>query len=324
MVGLPRRRFLGFAAAGAALPAWPALLHADDYPSRPIHLIAGYPAGASPDIIARLVGDGLSQRIGQQFIIDNRPGAASNIATELVAHSAPDGYTTLIAVSTNAINTTLYRNLNFNFTKDLTPVAGIGVTPFLIAANPAFPAKTIPELIAYAKANPGRVNFASQGIGTGPHAAAELFKMMTGTDLVHVPYKGNYNSDLLGGQIPLAFAPIAQVIEFIRDNRLRVLGVTTAARSDALPDTPAIGEFVPGYEASGWYGIVAPTGTPPEIIGKLATAILATVNDPPVKAKLIAIGVVPKPMTTVEFGKFIADETQKWAKVIQFADLKVD
>ncbi|MFZ0421574.1 MAG: tripartite tricarboxylate transporter substrate binding protein [Xanthobacteraceae bacterium] len=324
MVGLPRRRFLRLAAAGAAVPAWPGLLRADDYPSRPIHLLAGYPPGASPDIIARLIGDGLSQRIGQQLIIDNRPGAASNIATELAAHSAPDGYTALIAVSTNAINTTLYRNLNFDFTKDLTPVAGIGVTPFLIAANPNFPAKTIPELIAYAKANPGRVNFASQGVGTGPHAAAELFKMMTGTDLVHVPYKGNYNTDLLGGQIPLAFAPIAQVIEFIKDNRLRVLGVTTAARSDALPDTPAIGEFVPGYEAAGWYGIVVPTGTPPDIVGKLATAILATVNDPPVKAKLVAIGVVPKPMTTAQFGRFIADETQKWAKVIKFADIKVD
>ncbi len=324
MVGTPRRQFLRLAALGAALPAWPSLLHADDYPSRPIHLLAGYPPGASPDIIARLIGDGLSQRIGQQLIIDNRPGAASNIATELAAHSAPDGYTALIAVSTNAINTTLYRNLNFDFTKDLTPVAGIGVTPFLIVANPSFPAKTIPELIAYAKANPGRVNFASQGVGTGPHAAAELFKMMTGTDLVHVPYKGNYNTDLLGGQIPLAFAPIAQVIEFIKDNRLRVLGVTTATRSDALPDAPAIGEFVPGYEAAGWYGIVVPTGTSPEIINKLATAVLATVNDPPVKAKLVAIGVVPKPMTTAEFGKFIADETQKWAKVIKFADIKVD
>jgi tripartite-type tricarboxylate transporter receptor subunit TctC len=312
------------AAAGAAVPAWPGLLHADDYPSRPIHLLAGYPPGASPDIIARLIGDGLSQRIGQQLIIDNRPGAASNIATELAAHSTPDGYTALIAVSTNAINTTLYRNLNFDFTKDLTPVAGIGVTPFLIVANPSFPPKTIPELIAYAKANPGRVNFATQGVGTGPHAAAELFKMMTGTDLVHVPYKGNYNTDLLGGQIPLAFAPIAQVIEFVRDNRLHVLGVSTAARSDALPDTPAIGEFVPGYEAAGWYGIVVPTGTPTEIVNKLAAAILAAVNDAPVKAKLVAIGVVPKPMTTVEFGKFIADETQKWAKVIKFADIKVD
>lgn len=324
MVGIPRRRLLRLAALSAVLPVWPGQLRADDYPSRPLHLIAGYPPGASPDIIARLIGDGLSQRIGQQLIVDNRPGAASNIATELAAHSAPDGYTALIAVSTNAINTTLYRNLNFNFSKDFAPVAGIGVTPFLIAANPAFPAKTIPELIAYAKANPGRANFATQGVGTGPHAAAELFKMMTGTDLVHVPYKGNYNTDLLGGQIPLAFAPIAQVIEYIRDNRLRVLGVTTAARSDALPDTPAIAEFVPGYEASGWYGIVVPTGTPPEIVDKLSAAILATVNDPPVKSKLVAIGVVPKPMTVAEFGKFIADETQKWAKVIKFADLKVD
>ncbi|HEX4410534.1 MAG TPA: tripartite tricarboxylate transporter substrate binding protein [Xanthobacteraceae bacterium] len=321
---LGRRKFLYLAAATAAEPLWPDIVRADDYPSRPVRIIAGYPAGASPDIIVRLISDALSQRLGQQFIVDNRPGAASNIATELVAHSPPDGYTLLIAVSTNAINTTLYSNLSFSFTKDFVPAARIGVTSFLIAANLSFPAKTLPELIAYAKANPGKVNFASQGVGTGPHVAGELFKMMTGCDLVHVPYKGNYNSDLLGGQIPLAFSPIAQVIEFIKDGRLRALGVTTAARSEALPDVPAIGEVVPGYDAAGWYGIVAPKETPAAVIDKLQGAVIAAVNDAQVKSRLLAIGVVPKPLTSAEFSKFIAAETEKWAKVIKFAGLKVE
>ena len=324
MPNFPRRTFLRLAAAGAALPALPQTLRADDYPSRPVHIVTGYPAGASPDIIARLIADSLSRRLGQQFIVDNRPGAGSNIGTEVAAHALPDGYTLLIAVSTNAINATLYRSLNFNFTKDFVPVARIGVTPFVFVANPSFPAKTIPELIAYSKAHPGQVNFASQGLGTGPHVAAELFKMMTGADLVHVPYKGNYNPDLLGGQIPLASASIAQEIEFIKDGRLRCLAVTTAARSDAVPDVPAIAEFVPGYEAAGWYGIVAPTGTPGDVVKKLADAVIACTNEADVNAKLLAIGVVPKPLTTPEFGKFIADETEKWANVIAFADMRVD
>ena len=321
---LPRRAFLRLAAAGAAAPALPATLRADDYPSRPVHIVTGYPAGASPDIIARLIADSLSRRLGQQFIVDNRPGAGSNIGTEVAAHAAPDGYALLMAVSTNAINTTLYRNLNFDFAKDFVPVARIGVTPFVFVANPSFPAKTIPELIAYARAHPGQVNFATQGVGTGPHVAAELFKMMTGADLVHVPYKGNYNPDLLGGQIPLASASIAQEIEFIKDGRLRCLAVTTAARSDAVPDVPTIGEFVSGYEAAGWYGLVAPSGTPTAIVSKLADAVIASTNEVDVSAKLNAIGVVPKPQTTPEFGKFIADETEKWAKVITFAEMRVD
>lgn len=324
MPNFARRRFLRLAAAGAALPALPATLRADDYPSRPVHIVTGYPAGASPDIIGRLIADSLSRRLNQQFIVDNRPGAGSNIGTEFAAHSAPDGYTLLVAVSTNAINATLYRNLNFNFARDFVPVARIGVTPFVFVANPSFPAKTIPELIAYSKAHPGQVNFASQGVGTGPHVAAELFKLMTGASLVHVPYKGNYNPDLLGGQIPLASASIAQEIEFIKDGRLRCLAVTTAVRSDAVPDVPTIGEFVPGYEAAGWYGIVAPTGTPRDVVKKLADAIIACTNEADVSAKLLAIGVVPKPLTTPEFGAFIADETQKWAKVVAFAEMRVD
>src|ERR1700676_835166 len=321
---LARRKFLHLAAASAALPVIGGHARADDYPSRPGHIVPGYPAGASPDIIARLIADSLSRRLGQQFIVDNRPGAGSNIGAEVAAHSPADGYTLLIAVSTNTINATLYKNLHFDFAKDFVPVAGIGITPFVIVANSTFPATTVPELIAYAKAHPGQVNFASQGVGTGPHVAAELFKMMTGADLVHVPYKGNYNADLLGGQIPLAFASIAQEIEFVRDGRLRCLGVTTAARSDALPDVPAIGEIVPGYEAAGWYGICAPAGTPSAIIDKLETAVIAGANDADEKSKLVAIGVVPKPMAKVEFAKFIADETEKWAKVIKFADVKVD
>jgi tripartite-type tricarboxylate transporter receptor subunit TctC len=321
---LPRRTFLRLAAATAALPAKSGILLADTYPSRPVHVITGYPAGASPDIIARLMADTLSRRLGQQFIVDDRPGAGSNIGTEAAAHSPPDGYMLLMAVSTNAINATLYTKLNFDFTKDFVPIARVGITPFVVVANPAFPAKTIPQLIDYAKANPGKVNFATQGVGTGPHVAAELFKMMTGVDLVHVPYKGNYNPDLLGGQIPLAFASIAQEIEFVKDNRLRCLGVTTAKRSEALPDVPTIGEFLPGYEAVGWYGFVAPTGTPGDVVSKLAEATIAATNEAEINSKLLAIGVIPRPMTTAEFGTFIAEETAKWAKVVKFADMRVD
>jgi tripartite-type tricarboxylate transporter receptor subunit TctC len=324
MGGLPRRTFLRLAAVGAVLPARPGILLADTFPSRPVHIITGYPAGASPDIIARLIADSLSRRLGQQFIVDDRPGAGSNIGTEAAAHSPPDGYTLLMAVSTNAINASLYSKLNFDFAKDFVPIARVGVTPFVVVANPAFPAKTIPELIDYAKANPGKVNFATQGVGTGPHVAAELFKMMTRVDLVHVPYKGNYNADLLGGQIPLAFASIAQEIEFVKDGRLRCLGVTTAVRSEAVPDVPTIGEFLPGYEAVGWYGFVAPTGTPAAIVSQLAEAVIASTNEPQINSKLLAIGVVPRPMTTPEFGTFIAEETAKWAKVVKFADMRMD
>jgi tripartite-type tricarboxylate transporter receptor subunit TctC len=324
MAKLARRTLLRLAAASTALPALPQILRADNYPSRPIHIVTGYPAGASPDIISRIIADSLSRRLGQQFIVDDRPGAGSNIGAEFAAHSPADGYTLFMAVSTNTINATLYKNLHFSFANDFVPVAGIGITPFVVVANLAFPATTIPELIAYAKANPGHVNFATQGIGTGPHAAAELFKMMTGADLVHVPYKGNYTPDLLGGQIPLAFASMAQVIEFVRDGRLRALAVTTATRSNALPNVPAIAEFIPGYEATGWYGVVAPTGTPGDIVGKLATAVITGTTEPDVKSKLDAVGLVPTPMTTPQFGKFIADEIAKWAKVVQFAEMKVE
>jgi tripartite-type tricarboxylate transporter receptor subunit TctC len=292
---------------------------AESYPARPVHIIAGYPPGAAPDIIARLIGQALTGRLGQQFIVDNRPGAASNVGTETVAHATPDGYMLLIAVSTNAVNATLYTNLNFDFVHDLVPVAGVGSTPFLISVTNSFPAKTVPELIAYAKANPGKIDFATHGVGTGPHVAGELFKMMTGVALVHVPYKGSYTSDLISGQVQLTFTPIAEAIEFVRDGKLRAIAVTTAKRSEALPDVPTIGEFVPGYVAAGWYGLCAPRGTSDDIIATLAKATLAADADPAFKTRLTTLGVEPMPLNTTEFGKFITDETQKWAKVIQFS-----
>ncbi|MFY9694420.1 MAG: tripartite tricarboxylate transporter substrate binding protein [Xanthobacteraceae bacterium] len=324
MTALPRRKFLRLTAAAAALPILPGIGHADNYPSRPVHLVAPYPPGAGPDIIARLIAQWLSERLGQQVIVDDRPGASSNIGTEAVAHAAPDGYTLLTTVSTNAVNATLYKKLNFNFRHDLVPVAGVGSTPFVFVANPSFPPKTVTDLIAYAKANPGRVNFATQGVGSGPHVAAELLEMMTTTKLVHVPYKTNYITDLIGGQIPLAVSPIAQIIEFVRDGRLRAIAVTTAKRSEALPDVPAIAEFEPGYAAVGWYGVCAPNGTSADVIGILAPAVVAAGSDATFKSRLMTLGVEPMPLNTAEFGKFIGDEIDKWAKVIEFADIRVD
>jgi tripartite-type tricarboxylate transporter receptor subunit TctC len=319
-----RRVFLAFAGSGAVLPALPRRASALDYPARPVHLVVAFPAGLSPDILARLVGQPLSERLDQQFIVDNRPGAASNIGTEVVAHAAPDGYTVLLTISGNAINATLYTHLNFNFARDLTPVAAIGRTPFVIVVNPAFPVKSVSELIDYAKANPGKINIASAGPGTGPHVACELFKMMTGVDMVQVPYKASYMTDLLGGQIPIAFGPIAQIIEDVRAGKLLAIGVTTPTRSDAAPQIPAIAEFVPGYAASGWYGICAPTGTPDDIIEKLNAAITACVTDPGLKSRLLNLGVEPMPMSVADFRKFVAAEIAKYAKVIQFAGIKVD
>jgi tripartite-type tricarboxylate transporter receptor subunit TctC len=320
---LPRRKFLQLAAGAAALSA-PRSARALDYPTRPVHIIVAYPAGGAPDIVSRLIGEWLSRQLGQQFVIDNRPGAGSNIGTEFAAKAPPDGYTLFMAVSTNAVNATLYTHLNFNFVRDFVPVAGIGGTPFVLAANPSFPPKTFPEFIAYAKANPGKINMASQGIGTTPHVCGVLLMMMTGIKLTHVPYRENLMPDLLAGQVQFYFSPMAQAIEYVKDGRLRALGVTTATRSPLLPDVPAIGEFVPGYEASGWYGICAPTGTPAPIVDKLSTAILAGVDDADMKARFLALGVELKPRTAAEFGKFIADETAKWAKVIKFADIHVE
>ena len=321
---LARRVFLAFGAGGAALTALPRFASALDYPTRPVHIVVGFAAGLSPDILGRMIAQALSERLNQQFIVDNRPGAASNIGTEVVAHAAPDGYTVLLTISGNTINATLYAHLNFDFARDLTPVAAIGRTPFVIVVNPAFPVRSVPELIEYAKSNPGKINIASAGPGTGPHVACELFKMMTGVDMVQVPYKASYMTDLLGGQIPIAFSPIAQIIQDVRAGKLTAIGVTTPTRSDAAPEIPAIAEFVPGYAASGWYGISAPTGTPDEIIEKLNAATTACVSDPTLKSRLLNLGVEPMPMSVANFKKFVADEIAKYAKVIQFAGIKVE
>jgi tripartite-type tricarboxylate transporter receptor subunit TctC len=324
MVNLPRRTFLHLAAGAAALPTASRIAKAETWPARPVHIVAPYPPGAAPDLVARLIAQSLSDRLGQAVIVDNRPGAAGNVGTEKAAQSAPDGYTLLIAVSTNTINQTLYSNLNFDFRNDLVPVAGIARVAFAIVVNPSFPAKTIPELIAYAKAHPGEVNMATNGVGTGSHVTGELFMMMTGTKLTHVPYKGNYLTDLISGQVPLAVSPVPAVAEFIKNGQVRGLGVSTAKRSSALPDVPAIGEFVPGYVADGWYGLVTPKGTPADVIAKLETATRASVADPALQVRMQPLGLEPAPMTTAEFGKFIADEVDKWAKVIKFANIKVD
>jgi tripartite-type tricarboxylate transporter receptor subunit TctC len=319
---LPRRKFLHAAAGILALPTLSGAASALSYPTRPVHLIVGFPAGTAPDIIARLMGEWLSERLGQQFIVDDRPGAASNIATEFVAAAAPDGYTLFIPVSTNAVNATLYKNLNYDFVRDIAPVATIGSIPFVMVSTPSLPVKTLSEFIAYAKANPGRVYMGSQGIGTTPHVCGELLKMMTGIEFVHVPYRAPLMPDLLAGQVHFYFSPIPQAVAYVRDGRLRGLGVTSAKRSDALPDVPAIGEFVPGYEANGWFGIGAPKRTPAEIIGKLNEAIGAGLIDSKLQPKFVTLGVEPRAMTPAQFGEFIATEIDKWAKVIDFAGIK--
>jgi tripartite-type tricarboxylate transporter receptor subunit TctC len=321
---LPRRQFLRLAAGAAALPALPRIARAQAYPTRPVRILVGFPAGISPDIVARLIGQPLSARLGQPFVIENRPGAGSNIATEAVIRAPPDGYTLLIVSPTNTINATLYPNLAFDFVRDIVPVASIDRSPFVMAVNPSVPAKTVSEFIAYAKANPGKLNIGSAGIGTPPHVCGELLKMLTGVDLVHVPYRGSYIPDLLGGHVQVSFGPIATLIEYIRTGKLRALAVTTAMRSNALPDIPTVGEFVPGYEASGWLGIGAPKGTSTEIIERLNKEINAVIAAPDVKARLVGLGVEPMSMTPAEFGKFIADDTEKWAKVIRFANIKVE
>ena len=321
---LPRRKFLHLAAGAAALPAVSRIAWAQAYPTRPVRIVVGFPAGSAPDIIARLVGQGLSERLGQQFVIENRPGAGSNIGTEVVVRAPPDGYTLLMVVATNAINATLYANLNFNLIRDIAPVACIAGTSYGMLVNPSFPAKVVPEFIAYAKANPGKINMASAGTGSGPHVVGELFKMMAGVDLVHVPYRGSYWADLLGGQVQVAFAPIPSSTGYIQAGTLRALAVTSATRLDALPDLPTVREFVPGYEAIGWYGVGAPKNTPAEIVDKLNNEINAVLADPTNKARLIGLGADPILMTSSDFGKFMFDETKKWGKVIREANIKPD
>ena len=317
-----RRHILHLTAGAAALPAVSRVAWAQTYPTRPVRLIVGVAAGCGTDIVARLISQWLSERLGQQFIVENRPGAGSNIATEVVVRAPPDGYTLLTVGAPAAINATLYYDkLNFNFIRDIAPVAGIMRGPLVMLVNPSFPAKTVPEFIAYAKANPGKINMASGGNGTTPHVTGELFKMMTGVDMVHVPYRGAGPAitDLLGGQVQVLFD---NPIEHIRAGRLRALAVTTTTRSEALPDIPTLGEFVPGYDASGWFGIGAPKDTPVQIIDRLNREINACLADPRMKARLTDLGGIVLSGSPADFGKHIAEETEKWAKVIKFAGIK--
>jgi tripartite-type tricarboxylate transporter receptor subunit TctC len=323
---LPRRKFLHLAACPAAFPVATRIASAESYPSRPVHIIVGFPPGGATDINARLIGQWLSERLGQPFIIENRPGAGSNIGTELVVHAAPDGYTVLLAGPPTAINATLYEKLNFNFIRDIAPIASIVREPLIMVVNPSVPAKTVPEFIAYAKANPGKINMASAGNGSVVHIAGELFKMMAGVDMVHVPYKGGGPgvTDLLGGQVQVMFATAPSSIEFVKAGKLRALAVTTATRLAALPDIATVGEFVPGYEASGFYGLGAPTNTPLEIIDKLNKEINASLADPKMRARIAETGGTVLAGSPAEFEKLIAEETDKWGKVIRAANIKPD
>jgi tripartite-type tricarboxylate transporter receptor subunit TctC len=317
-----RRQVLHLAAGVTALPVLSRFAFAQAYPSRPVRIIVPFPAGQATDSIARLIGQSLSEGLGQAFVIENRTGAGGNIGTEAVVRAPADGYTLLMAGNFNANNATLYESLNFNFIRDIAPVASIGGGPYVMVVNPSVPAKTVPEFIVYAKANPSKINMASSGNGAVSHVFGELFKMMTGVNLVHVPYRGGYVPDLLGGQTQVVFGTIASCIQLISTGKLRALAVTTATRSLALPDVPAMGEFVPGYEASVWYGLGAPRNTPAEIVSKLNSEINAGLVDSKLKARLADLGVDPMSMTSADFGKLIADETEKWAKVIRAANIK--
>jgi len=323
---LPRRNFLHLAAGAVALPTVSRIAWAQVYPTRPVRIIVGFAPGGATDIMARLIGQWLSERLGQQFIVENRPGAASNVATEAVVNAPPDGCTLLVATSVNAINATLYEKLNFNLIRDVAPVASIHREPFVMEVNPSVPVKTVPEFIAHAKANPGKINMASAGIGSGNHIAGELFKMMTGVSLVHVPYRGAGPAlvDLLGGQVEVMFATMSSSIEYVRGGKLRALAVTTATRSPVLPDIPTVAEFVPGYESSFWTGVGAPKNTPAEIVDKLNKEINAALGDPKMKARLAELGATALPGSPADFGRLIADETEKGAKVVKFAGVKAD
>jgi tripartite-type tricarboxylate transporter receptor subunit TctC len=321
---LPRRQFLHLAAGVAALPAVSQFARAQAYPSRPVRIIVPFPAGQATDTIARLMGQSLSERLGQPFVIENRTGAGGNIGTESVVRATPDGYTLLLVGVSSAMNATLYNKLNFNFIREIAPVASIGGTPYVMVINPSVPAKTVLEFIAYAKANPGKINMGSSGSGSVSHVFGERFKMMTGINLVHVPYRGGYLPDLLSGQVQVVFGTISTCVQYIRGGMLRALAVTPAIRSDVLPDIPTLAEFVPGYEASQWYGVGAPKDTPAEVIDKLNKEINAVAADPLIKARLAGLGVDPMSMTSAAFGKFIADETEKWGNVIRALNIKAE
>ena len=323
---LPRRQFIRLATGAVALPAIPRLAGAQSYPSRPVRLIVGFPAGGSADIVARLIGQSLSERLGQPFIIENRPGAGSNIGTETVVRAPPDGYTLLMVSAANVTNATLYDNLNFNFIRDIAPVAFMDRVANVLEVNPSIPARTVPEFTAYAKANPGKINMASGGTGSSQHVAGELFKMMAGVDLVHVPYRGVAPAltDLLAGQVQVLFDTVPASLPHIRAGKLRALAVTTASRSEALPDVPTVGDFVPGYEASSIHGIGAPRNTPADIIDRLNKEVNAALADPKFKARIADLGGIVAVGSPADFGKIIAEETEKWAKVVKFSGAKAE
>ena len=323
---LPRRRFLHLAGGAAALPALSGFSWAQAYPARPVRIVVPFAAGGSTDITARLIGQWLSERLSQQFVIENRPGAGSNIGTELVVNAPPDGYTLLLVGASSAINATLYEKLNFNFLRDITAVAGVVSVPFIMAVNPSFPAKTVSEFIAYARANPGKVNMASGGNGTAGHLSGELFKMMAGINMVHVPYRGEAPAltDMLGGQVQAMFGTMPASIEYVRAGKLRPLAVTSARRSELLPDLPTVGDFVPGYETSALQGVGAPRNTPAEIINKLNKEINAGLADPKIKTRVADMGGTVLAGSPADFGKLIADETEKWGKVVKFSGAKPD
>ena len=326
MLKLPRRRFLHLAAGAAALPVVPRIAMAQAFPTRPVRIVVPFAAGGATDIIARLIGQWLSERLGQQFVIENRPGAGSNIGTEMVVNAPPDGYTLLQVGASSAINATLYEKLSFNFLRDIAPVSGIISIPFIMAVNPSFPAKTVSEFIAYARANPGKVNMASGGNGTAGHLSGELFKMMAGINMVHVPYRGEGPAltDMLGGQVQAMFGTMPASIEYVRAGKLRPLAVTSARRSELLPDLPTVGDFVPGYETSAWQGIGAPKNTPAEIINKLNEEINAGLADPKIKTRVADMGGTVLAGSPADFDKLIADETEKWGQVVKFSGAKPD
>jgi tripartite-type tricarboxylate transporter receptor subunit TctC len=325
-MNLSRRNLLGLTAGSAAILELSRTAQGQTYPARPVRWVVGFAPGGGNDIVARVMGHWLSEQFKQSFIIENRPGAGTNVATEAVVNASPDGYTLLLVSPTAAINATLYDKLNFNFMRDIAPVAGLVGGPIIMAVNPSVPAKTVPEFIAYAKANPGKVNMASAGIGSGGHLAGELFKMMTAINLVHVPYRGNAPAlqALLGGQVQVQFPTSASVLEYIKSGQLRALAVTTTTRLNELPDVPTVAEFVPGYEANQWYGVGAPKRTPVEVIDIIGKAVAAGLADPGMKARFADLGDIPMPMAPDQFGKFIADETEKWAKVIRAGNIKAE
>jgi tripartite-type tricarboxylate transporter receptor subunit TctC len=320
-----RRKFLGLMAGAAALPLLPRVARADAYPTRPVRILVGYPAGIAPDIFSRLAAQGLSERLGQQFIVENRPGANSNVATELVVRAPPDGYTLLTVTATNAINVTLYEgHLNFDLLRDLAPVGGLMRSASVIQVTPSLPVKTLAEFIAYAKANPGKLNYASAGAGSATNVGGELFKLMTGIDLVHIAYHSNYLPDLMSGQVQASFSPVAQSIEFIKAGKLRALAVTSEKRLEALPDVPAANEIVPGYEAYVWDAMGAPANTPADVVDKINTALNDALNTSVMRARYAELGAEPFIVTPAEFGKFLVAETKKWGDVIRSAHIRAE